>query len=241
MCHHLKTRVVLVTFLLLVSFHRVYAMLPFPPSFYRDLQQTHYAFPHEDGDSLSDVELRGYWWDHYLFADYCRTREDWLTWREDPVVQTLIPFFMRGKCILEHLDFQHCFPTTFPLRLQEKVAAALTDAFRDRFTEFKYGLDRAVTVTQILLYWRLQGSKEFDDLCRKWRNVVQTVGPNTVALSCLCRMPAYWRAVDDLAARYVPLCDFVARLAEVENIPAGSKNGFGEFDATHLEPVHTVQ
>jgi hypothetical protein len=191
--------------------------LSIPPSFYGSMQNTNYRFPHSDGDTLSNADLKTYWYSKYVFAEYCHSQEDWNQLREDPVVQELVPFYMRCKCMLEHLNIQHCFPTTFPVRMQKKVAAELTDAFCEAFAEFQYDLDRIATITQVMLYWYLREQarwKEDEDgkeMCRKWRDAVKDLEEG-IRLSQLRQMPAYWRHVADLAERFRPLRDLAATI-----------------------------
>ncbi len=195
-------------------------ILPIPPAFYGALQNAQYTFPHETGDGMTDEELRCYWYDRYLFADYCPTREDWIRMRDDPIVSDLIAFFMRCKCMLEHLDFQQCTPApTFPARVRERIAAQLTDAARIQFTEFMWDMDQIANVTQILLYWRLQGgegAKRTEEACREWWSAVDALQMERgipISLGRFRRMPSYFHHVQQLSSHFAPLRERVRKIA----------------------------
>jgi hypothetical protein len=116
------------------------------------MQCRDFPFPHEDGDTLPAESLRMYWWGGSIFRSYCVDRESWIYWREHDTVQDFVEFYLRCKCLLEHMD--------------------LDDA------EFYAAVDRATSVTQILLYEVLQQRREEDsELCRKWREVLISVKP----------------------------------------------------------------
>ncbi len=190
--------------------------LSLPPAFYTTLQHAQYTFPHENGDILTDAELRSYWWDNYLFADYCTDVAVWREKRESEFVQILVPFYMRCKCLAEHLDFQHATPApSFSPRIREKVVAQLTDGLQSEMGAFQYELDLCITVTQVLLYWYLVGSaaEEEEELCRKWRDAVCSVGClRPGGLSQLKRMPAYVQRVKDIMGDFAEVRALVGQI-----------------------------
>jgi hypothetical protein len=178
-------------------------ILSLPPHFYTTLQNTRYVFPHESGDAMTCADLLPYWWDDYLFKEYCSTSEQWLTKRDTDTVKTLVPFFMRCKCLAEHLNFQHAIPApSFSPRIRDKVTAQLTEAFQAEIGAFQFDLDRIISITQIILYWYLVGKEGIEEICREWRDIVSGVEFPRPALSQLRRMPAYVHQVKDCMNKF---------------------------------------
>jgi hypothetical protein len=125
-------------------------LLRIPPTFYTTMQRQDVPFPHEDGDTLPSASLRIYWYGGSIFRTYCAASEAWEYWRESETIQAFVEFYLRCKCLLVHME--------------------LEDA------EFYAAVDRATTITQILLYDVLQMKREEDgELCRKWRDAVVAI------------------------------------------------------------------
>jgi hypothetical protein len=148
------------------------------------MQCRDHPFPHEDGDTLPSDTLRIYWWGGSIFRTYCLDRWSWESWRNSDTVQTLVEFYLRCKCLLEHLELED--------------------------TEFYAAIDRATTITQILLYDILQLKRQEDsELCRKWRDALVSLSGvwTGVPYSVLKRAGTSQTRLAALKAAFEPLLE----------------------------------